>query len=190
MIDALQIADCPYKSVRHALGDAYRWEAIHPVEISSIYRDLRGGTVKIRNGSNLSALDNVAQAAMTIAFTRRTIPEHARDIVELWYTVPEGIVLEGRKENLSRLMGDRLRESVKADKWFLVDVAREWSGLKPERDSAAWAVELGRDETTIRLWRNGRPSKYTIGAFQILDGMLTAAESELFLPMREAGLIP
>lgn len=182
--------DTPFKSVSHALSEAYKWQAIFPVEISSIYRDLRGGTVRLAV-DEMSVHDHKAQSALTLNLISRVLDQEGQEIINLKYIVPTTMSLAGDKELNARLIGERLYQRMhRAEKWFLVDCAREWGGLPNLRTISEWAKELGRDESTLRTWRNGRPSKYLLGAFELMDDMLRRAKSELGDPMREAGLIP
>ena len=105
----------------------------------------------------MSPLDNVAQAAMILAFTQRELSEHWRDVVDLFYIIPGTTELANRKEFLARYVGHRIHEKCNRPKWWTVDVLREWSGVKAEHSIEWWSQNLKRDRVTLGRWSRGRP---------------------------------
>lgn len=77
----------PYFGVHDALSSAYRIEAKQMYKAPS-WSGMRGGTVKLRTSS---MDDQLAQAALTLAFVKRHFAEHndilGFAVIEAWYVV-------------------------------------------------------------------------------------------------------
>jgi len=184
MAAAVKLSNAPFRSVEHALEAAYRGESLSVCMMSS---DPRHGA--IRSTVTVSPYDQTAQSVFVLGLMRRSLPEQMRDVLDAYYTVPQGITLEGRKECSTRLLSWRLWEQMGQipDRWYLCDVMRGWNRHgQREHDDAWWAEHLRATRRTLRNWRTGW-SEHS-GMIPILDALLDGAHGRLLDVYREEGL--
>lgn len=170
----------PYRSADHALRFAYDREARNICKISSYLADLRGGSIGQRSG--LTPWDLLTEAAMIINVMRTSLPESLRDVLELYYTIPNDVVLFDRRERLARLISYRLALRLPSvDRWYLCDVVREWAGGKAARlyDDRRWLQKLNVAPRTLHRWRCGRVERNQLGVMRELDRMLTEGRGRM-----------
>lgn len=184
---AIQLSDAPFRDVVHALNSAYAEESRVICKIGTAIADMRGGTVKV--AAPMTPHDRLAQASFTLSLMRRSLPQSLADVLDAYYTVPDGITLEGRKEGAIRTLSFRLWEDMGGipHRWYLCDVTRGWSRHnKRDHDDAHWADRAGVTARTLRNWRVGWHGH--TGALTRLDALLGAAHSRVWEVFQEAGL--
>ena len=112
-------------------------------------------------------------------------------MIDLYYTVPNDVVLFNRREKLARLISYKLslRHS-QADRWYLCDVVREWAGGKAARTMTdqEWSKKLGVNPSTLYRWRSGKGVKHQ-GAMTELDRMLRQGRGQIETVMIERGVV-
>lgn len=182
--------DATYHSVEHALREAYQCESQAIVKISSYFSQLRGGTVKLKKGSD--QFDQHAQAAIVLSLLHRHVPYDELVVVQCRHTVPSTPMLEARKradlELIYRLAITDRQEMQNVPKWYGRDVVMGWAGYPRQHDDDWWADNLKTTARTLRFWRRGRPERDLIGFVQLLDIAYENAVAKLREPMFEAGL--
>lgn len=181
----------PYRSADQALRFAYDREARDIVKVSGFLADLRGGSVQAK--SHLTPFDLLAESAMIISVMKKSLPQSARDIIEIYYTIPADYILETRKEHLARLISLGLSyEFGNVDRWYLCDIVREWAGGKSARvmSDKQWADKLGVSRTTLQHWRLGRNSrKMSKGIMRELDRLLNESRGRMESAFIESGIV-
>ena len=143
-----------WPTVDAALRWAHYWQVKTLIKPPSVQRSSAE-----TSPSAMSPMDNVAQAAMILAFVSRELREPERDVIDLFYIVPGCTSLANRKEFLARYVGHRIHEQCNRPKWWTVDVLREWSGVNAEHNIEWWAHNLGRDRMTLWRWSRGRDDR-------------------------------
>lgn len=128
--------------------------------------------------SALTKLDNVAQAAMILAFTERTLSEVERDVIALYFEPPGS----GHKEFCAAYVGHRLSEQLNRPKWWVVDVLREWSGTGAQHKIDWWAQNLHKHRNTLHLWGRSRDPR---SVYSVINRELTGALGKLWDPMHD-----
>lgn len=177
----------PYHSADQALRSAYRCEARDVCKISTYLADLRGGSIGAR--SNLTPWDMLAESAIIIALMRETLPGSLRDIIDLYYTVPNDMVLFNRRERMARIISYKLALQMPGlDRWYLCDVVREWSGGTRKYTDLQWAKRLKINPSTLYRWRVGNGRKHK-GVMRELDRLLTQGRGLAETVMIERGLV-
>lgn len=162
----------PYLSTHGALRAAYQCEAKDVCSVSSFL----AGTGSF---SGSTPFDRLAEAAMIIATMRNGLSETLRDVIELYYTVDNDPVLfNHRKERLARLVSYRLSlRMVDADRWYLCDLVREWSGLARQMTDHQWSLKHGYSLRLLHRWRLGR--RKTGGVLNEMDRMLAEGRGRI-----------
>ena len=176
----------PYGSVEEALSVAYGMEARAVCPVSRAFACLRGGTV--RRDRALTVWDRHAQAAMIGQLVHRTLKGPERASLDGRFTVPADASLAQRQRGacygLALWVHWRLK---RAPVWYVVDVTREWCGLKRDHTEVWWQGHLGVSESTLRRLKYGRRDRDQPGVFSLLDALYEAALGKLEQPMRENG---
>lgn len=152
---------------------AHRWSNRVVIKSPSVQR-VSGDT----SPSALTKLDNVAQAAMILAFTERTLSEVERDVIALYFEPPGS----GHKEFCAAYVGHRLSEQLNRPKWWAVDVLREWSGIGSQHKIDWWAENLGRNRKTLYTWSRSRDPQ---SVYSVINRELAVALGKLHEPMHE-----
>ena len=169
----------PYASVEQALAFAYGMEARVVCKISS----LRGyGT---QGGDPYSAH---AEAAMIVALVHRTVEGVVRAAIEACHTVPSDAALRSRKHHACWLLSHYAHRPG-VDRYYVLDVVRQWAGLYRDHDDAWWAEHLGLSERRLRHLRFGRPERGERGIMGRLDRHYEVAVLRLHGPMTDRGIV-
>lgn len=179
----------PYSSADKALRSAYACEAHEVCKISTYLADLRGSSIGAR--SNLTPWDLLIEAAMIMAVMRETLPASVRDVVDLYYTVPNDMVLFNRREKLARIISYQLALRMpNVDRWYLCDVVREWAGGKEARkyNDLQWAKRLKVNPSTLYRWKAGQGHKNK-GVLRELDRLLKQGRGLAEAVMIERGIV-
>jgi hypothetical protein len=177
---AAKLSDAPFRTADHALYFAYAEETRVFCKTSEPIIGSSGGQ---------TPQDSMAQSVFILSLLRRKLPEHLSDALDGYYTVPDGITLEGRKEIALRSLSYRVWEEMGRipHRWYLCDVAREWSRHnRREHDDAWWAKRLSTTSRTLRNWRKGWGDH--IGAGERLDTLLSGARARAGDVMCNAGI--
>lgn len=162
-----------WDAVEDVLRFAHRWSCASLIKPPSMQRSSRSSDPQL-----LTKLDNVAQAAMILAFVQRELPEIERDVVTLFFTPPG----EARKEFLSAYVGHRLHENLNRPKWWIVDVLRQWSGARPQHTVKWWCENLHQSQPTLWRWARGRDDR---SVYSAVERDLYRGLDALSGPMRE-----
>lgn len=173
----------PYSCADHALRAAYRDEAMQICKVS----DALSG-----KGAELTPWERLTESSMIIAAMREALPERLRDVIDVYYTVPEGMTLANRKERLARLISYRLTMVMPSvDRWYLCDVVREWADNKRARVATdqQWAKRLGVSLRTLHRWRCGRKQRDAAGIMAELDRLLYVGWETVDLAFVERGIV-
>lgn len=185
------VTDDPlFRSVEAALRFAYRMEASDIIKVSSLFRQMRGSTVRGKRRSD-GPWDDHAQGAMILALTDRTLRPPLMVCVRCYYTQPSSALLDMRKQMDYRLLAELFRETEKTniDQWFVADVVRGWAGDRRHHQDAWWASHLGLHPKKIQRFINGRRDRGWTGIMPFLSGLNADAHSDLWGPMVDAGLV-
>lgn len=192
MMDAETI-DTPYRSVRHALARAFAGEE-RVICKSPALLGSRGG------GSDMTPHDHAAQDAIVVSLVYQQCDEAAVAAATAQYmpdalTMPRGVTYT--KNGAIRALAERVREhELFADlpALYVIDLIRQWAGLRPGRSEAGWIDVMGKSSRTMRNIKNGANAagnrKPRPGVYTLLDDWLESAEREMRPAMRERGLIP
>lgn len=176
----------PYRSVDHALRSAYLQDERPIIKTPSCFKIGGGGAVS-EFWVGLGPWHRVAQSGMTHAVARDYLSGTLLAVMEMYYLSPSisakdtwcGVVAEALWVEMAEY----------PDHDYLVDVCREWSGLRREKTERQWEADIGVSAKTLQRWRLGR-DRYSSGASQILDGWLGRVRAELAPVFRDNGLIP
>ena len=160
-----------WDTVEDVLRFAHRWSNRTVIKSPSVQR-VSGDT----SPSALTQLDNVAQAAMILAFVDRTLLEVERDVVALYFAPPTA----GQKEFCATYVGHRLSEQLSRPKWWVVDVLREWSGAGALHNVDWWAQNLQRNRKTLYTWSRSRDPQ---SVYSVINRELAVALGKLSDPM-------
>lgn len=169
-----------YASVEQALAFAYGMEARVVCKLSwGLGRGGTGGDPYARH----------AEAAMVIALTRRTLKGVVRAAVEAAHTVPAERWLRARKQAACACLARHTRGPMWPNRFYVLDVAREWAGLRRDHDDAWWAEHLGLSERRLRQLKHGRRDRGTFGLMGQLDRHYESGVAALREPMIARGYI-
>jgi hypothetical protein len=184
---AVKLSEAPFIDAAHALNFAYAEETRVFCKTSTAISDLTGGTVRI--AAPMTPHDRMTQASFVLSLMRRSVPEQMRDALDAYYTVPEGITLEGRKDLAIRMLSHRLWEDMgrTPDRWYLADATRGWSRHnRRHHDDTWWAKHLSTSDRTLRNWRKGWGDNQ--GLDKRLAHLLESAHARAGDAFRDAGL--
>jgi hypothetical protein len=177
-----------FRSVDAALRFAYRVEGSAIVKVSSLFRQMRGSTVRGRRLTD-GPWDDHGQAAMILALTDRILAPQKMVCVRGYYTQPNDQALETRKQTDYRILAEIVRETVPAPHWYVVDVIREWSGDRRQHADGWWAEQLRIHVKQLSRYRFGRRERDSQGILSVMDKLYLSALSDLYGPMEESGLV-
>lgn len=180
--------DAPYRNVEHAIRSAYRIEAHDIVNVSRFLQDLRGGTVRMPS-QGLNQYEQHAQAAMVMAFAKRSLPESLYLALECYFTIPVADLFD-RKERQAEHIGREVWIELDvrtADKWYIIDRTRVWAGVPNHHSEEWWSDHLDKSVRALRYWRQGKNGKP--GMEQLLNDRLNTGLERLAGPMLEAGIV-
>ena len=178
-----------FRSVDSALRFAYRTEGSAIVKVSSLFRQMRGSTVRGRRLTD-GPWDDHCQAAMILALTDRILDTRKMIAVRGYYTHPNDAALETRKQTDYLLLAKIVRDTLSgAPHWYVVDVVREWAGDRRQHSDGWWAHNLAVHVKQLSRYRVGRRERDSQGILSILDKLYIAALSDLYGPMAETGLV-
>lgn len=180
-----------YPDVESALRCAYRTESTAVVPTCRALRDLRGGTVRL--SSPMTATDRIVQSAYTMMLAEDVLGAEGMVVVRAHHTIPATAGLRARKQaDLWALLGRMLEEWEhfrRLDRWYLLDVLREWAGLSRDHDERWWAQHLQSAPSTLCQWRLGQKGSRMVGFEMALRLLLGGAHDSLREPFSEAGIV-
>lgn len=201
----------PYRSVRHAIREAYASEVLEVVgrvrTVSHRARPktdgpdgpvvgdpLAGSAIQERasgvQGNGQGAYERIAEGHWCMNLIRDTLDDDLMTAVDAKYTQLGDPLLEVRKyAAVVRLSGMVLRAGVYGppDYDYTIAAVAEWSGFGA-LNSEIWAAHLGKTTRTMRNWRYGR-GDYGVGIDDRLRVYLSEAHYQLEIAMAERGLV-
>lgn len=170
-----------HRGVDDVLRFAHKWEAASLIKSPSVQRSSRSSSPDA-----FTPLDCVADAAMILSLVRRTLAANDLFVVRMFYIVPATPELKKRKEELTVDVAERLTREIRRPKWWIADVLREWSGVKPDHDYKYWARNLSVSQATLYRWARGR-NKDSI--YTTVEADMQRATDALYDAMLEVKLL-
>jgi len=174
----------PYKNVRHALTSAYVMCSRDVVKLSSTFRDLTGSSVRCPSyWDTLDRWDQLAQASMVISVARSTFGSGlGTALLDMAYMIPVDQRADDLRDGAMQIVSEFLKTRMTVDRWFLLDVCRDYAGGRQYHTQQWWSDHLGKSRTT--LWRQTRKAK------TLLDDELEKVDNVLSTKFNNYGLIP
>lgn len=186
--------EAPYRTAEHSVSAAYALESRAIVEISTYFRDLRGGTVPLPGREPMSAHDRHAQAAMTLSFIAGVLDPVEQLVVRAKHTRPDTPELTRRKENDIVLVHELLvfgwgpRGAPHGFRDYAIDAIRGWARARRVHKELWWADHFEVDVGRLRRWRWGSRRRRARGFLSRIEGTYQDAIGKLADPMYDAGL--
>jgi len=192
------VADVPdkprFRSPEHAVRYAFAIEGRAIIDISTFFRDLRGGSVKLPEEvtGESSGWDRAAQCAMIMALMMRYLTVDEKSVLVARYGKALTYSMERTKLRCFCTVLNLVRgELPKIKLWYLVDVVKEWAGYGLDHTDVWWAVHYGVDDSTLRRWKYGRHyrGQHIAGIVDVLYRIEQLCYDKLLEPMIDAGLV-
>ena len=176
--------EAPYKTVNHALRDAYYTAVKVPYKVPSLIPS--SGSFDPKGWD-----DFAGDAGMIMRAVRDTLSFEHQTIVNALYVIPEDSNMESLKQVCCNLLSDEITEYHPCKKSFLLYLIRQWSGYSLNIGLSRWAEELQVTERTLRNWKMGWTTARgdENGIYPMLDRKLDAARSMLAPEFRLKGWI-
>lgn len=145
------------------------------------------------SGQGLTLYERSAEASIIISKVGQLCTERQGAAIVAWYVVTHPTNLAARKHKACKALGHMAQAAhnrfEKLPDEYLVDMARWWSGLIPERSEAEWGEAMGKSERTLRNYRRGSVYMSRPGLFQIMNDWLHAGWYALEPHFVDAGIV-
>jgi len=176
--------ETPYKSVNHALCDAYMTAVKVPYKVPSLVPSSASFDPKTWD-------EFAGDAGMIMAAVKETLTEHHQIIIDGLYVIPEEAHLDALKLVCCQLLTKEIAEYHPADKNYILYLVQEWAGYNLKVTLDWWCDKLKVNEKTLRRWKLGwNTARGTEnGIYPILDRRLDAARGLLAPEFRLRGWI-
>ena len=181
--------ELPFLDHVDALHFAFHTEVKDRTPISTLFRTMQGGGVKIRPKLDLSREDRGTQGALIMSLVNRTLPPGPeKTAIYAYYTVPVAMYAR-RKVVACETIAVWINSQIGTPMWFTVDIIKGWARLKPSHNLKWWAEHLKVSERTCQRYAYGRSNK-SPGIYTLLERAMGDADGKLVPAMRDCQLIP
>lgn len=176
-----------YDSVEQALSRSYAVAGSLIYKGPSFFESMRGSTVR---GETMTPWDRLADACNVIAMCDDVMTVKHQLVVKAHYTSPAPLSIKQKIQYTSILSAYLYTHQCKqGNRFFIMDVVREWTGLKRHHTDTWWAEHMGCKSNTIHYLKLGRKNRPAKGIVEVLDSWLYVAHRECEIPLINNGLI-